>query len=74
MASKSLDTESRARDMLSRHIPQAGLLESEFSLSLKEVRFKNQKFVASTLVSNIKYNHPGFSNDNPFNLIRLTMD
>ncbi len=60
-----LDNKS-LRDMLPRHTPQAGLLESELSSSLREVRFSNQEFIASTPVSNIKYNHFGFQNNNPF--------
>ncbi len=38
---KSSDTESRARDGLSRRTPQAELLESELSSSLREVRFSD---------------------------------
>lgn len=33
---------------------------------MREVRFSNQKFAASTLVSNIKYNHLGFLFKYPF--------
>ncbi len=66
LVGKSSDTESYTSDDLSRHTPQAGLLGSESSSSLREVRFSDQKFAAGTPVSNIKYNHPGFQNDNPF--------
>ncbi len=45
---------------------QAGLLRSESSSSLREVMFSDQEFATGTLVFNIKYNHSGFQNDNPF--------
>ncbi len=52
--------------MLPGRTPQAGLLGSELSSSLREVRFSDQEFAAGTPVFNIKYNHLGFQNDNPF--------
>ena len=61
-----LDTRSRARDSLSERIPQDGLLASKLSSSLKEVRFSGQEFPAGKPVSDIKYHHPGFQNNNPF--------
>ncbi len=33
---------------------------------MREVRFSNQEFAAGTPVSNIKYNYPGFQNNNLF--------
>ena len=68
LGSKSFDTESRARDGLARDTPQAGLLGSKLSSSLRKVRFNDQEFVISTPISSIKYNHPGFQNNNPFYL------
>ncbi len=52
--------------MLPGRTPQAGLLGSESSLSLREVWFSDQEFTADTPVCNIKYNHPGFKNNKPF--------
>ncbi len=63
---ESSDTRSRARDGLSGRTHQAGLLGSESSSSLREVRFSDQEFAVGTPISNIKYNHPGFQNDNRF--------
>lgn len=60
LVSKSLDTESLAKDMLSDRVSQDRLLKSELSPALKEVRFNDLKFAVSILISNIKYNHPGF--------------
>ncbi len=68
LVSESSDIGSHARDGLSRHTPQARLLGSESSSSLREVRFSDQEFAASTPIFNIKYNHPGFQNNNPFYL------
>ena len=68
LESKSLDTRSRVRDDLSGRTPQARLLGNELLSSLREVRFSDQKFTVGILVSNIKYNHPGFQNNNPFYL------
>ncbi len=62
---KRLDTRSRVSNSLSGRTLQAGLLGSELSSSLKEVRFSDQEFAAGTPVSNIKYNYPRFQNDNP---------
>ena len=53
LVDKSSDTGSRAR---AGHTPQDGLLESESSLFLREVRFSEQEFLTSTppyLTSNI---------------------
>ncbi len=66
MIGESSDTGSHARDGLSGRTPQTGLLGSESSSSLREVKFNDQEFAAGTLVSNIKYNHPRFQNDNLF--------
>ena len=66
LASKSLDTGSRAIDMLSGLTPQVGLSRSELSSSLREIKFGNQEFAAGAFISNIKYNYPGFQNDNLF--------
>ncbi len=60
------DIESRAKNGLLGHTPQAGLLGSESSASLREVRFSDQEFAIGTLISNIKYNHLAFQNNNPF--------
>ena len=61
---KSSDTRSHARDGLLGHTSHAVLLGNELSLSLKEVRFSDQEFAAGTPISNIKYNYPGFQNNN----------
>ncbi len=65
LVGQSSDNES-LRDMLPRHTPQAGLLRSESSSFLREVKFCDQEFAAGTPVSNIKYDHPGFQNNNLF--------
>ncbi len=52
--------------MLPRHTPQTRLLGSESSSFLREIRFSDQEFAADTLISNFKYNHPEFQNNNPF--------
>ena len=54
LVDKSSNTESRAR---ARYTPQDELFGSESSSSIKKVRFSKQEFFASTLVSNIKYDH-----------------
>ncbi len=62
---QSSDNES-LRDILSERTSWAGLPGNESSSSLKEVRFSDQEFAAGTPISNIKYNHLGFQNDNSF--------
>ena len=57
LVGKSSDIRSRVRDSLSGCTPQNGLLTSELSLSLKEVKFGKQEFLASKPVSDIKYHH-----------------
>ena len=52
--------------MLSRCISQDKLLKSELSSFLREVRFSEQEFPVSTLVSDIKYDYLGSQNNNPF--------
>ncbi len=63
---ESSDTRSRVKDGLAGRTPQTGLLRNKSSSSLKEVRFSDQEFAAGTPVSNIKYNHLGFQNNNSF--------
>ncbi len=53
LVGKSSDTGSHTRDGLSRRTPQARLLGSESSSSLREVRFSDQEFATGTSVSNI---------------------
>lgn len=60
LVSESLDIESCTRDMLSGRTSQDGLLGSKSLSFLREIRFSNQRFVTGTLISNIKYNYPGF--------------
>ena len=66
LVGKSSDTKSRAKDDLSGRTPQDGLLASQLSSSLKEVKFSEQEFPAGKPVSNIKYHYPDFQNDNSF--------
>ncbi len=54
LVGKSLDTESCASDGLLRRTPQAGLLGSVSLSSLREVKFSDQEFAASTPIFNIK--------------------
>ncbi len=63
---KSSDTRSCVKDSLSRCTPQDGLLASELSSSLKEVRFSKQEFSAGISVSDIKYHYSGSQNNNSF--------
>ncbi len=74
MVGESSDTGSRTKDDLSRCTTKAGLLGSESSSSLKEVRFSDEEFVTGTPISNIKYNHLGFQNDNSFYLFDNQLD
>ena len=53
---------------MSGHTPQDGLLANELSTSLREFRFSKQEFPTSKPVSNIKYPHLGFQNNNLFHL------
>lgn len=66
MVGKSSDIRSYASNSLLGYTSQAGLFRSELLSSLKEIRFSDQKFAASTPVSNIKKNHFGFQNNNLF--------
>lgn len=52
--------------MLSIHTPQDRLFGIELSSSLRKVKFCEQEFAASILVSNIKYNHSRLQNNNLF--------
>ena len=74
LAGKSLDIESRAKNGLSRHTPQAGLLASELSSFLRVIKFSKQEFPADKLISDIKYHHPGSQNNNPFYLFNDQLD
>ncbi len=74
MVSESSDTRSRVSDGLSGHTPQTGLLRSESSSSLRDIRFSDQKFAAGTSVSNIEYNRPRFQNNNSFYLFHNQLD
>ena len=68
LGAESLDTGCHARDDLLRYIPQAGLLGSKSLSSLREIRFSDQEFIAGTPISKIKFNYPGFQNNNFFYL------
>ena len=63
---KSSDIESHTKSRLSRRTSQVWLLESELSSSWKNSRFRDQEFAIDIPVSNIKYNHPRFHNNNLF--------
>ena len=68
LGGKSSNIGSRTKNGLSEHTPQDVLFGSELSLFLREFRFGNQEFAAGTFVSNIKYNHSRFHNNNSFYL------
>ena len=68
LASKSLDTGSYIRNILLRRILWAGLLGSELSSFLREIKFSNEGIAASTSVFNIRYNQLRFQNNNLFYL------
>lgn len=55
MVGKSLDTGSRVKNNLSKHIPQDKLFISESLSFLREIRFHEQEFFAEIPISNIKY-------------------
>ncbi len=74
LVSKSSDTRSYVKDGLSRRTPQDGLLTSESSSSLREVRFSEQEFSAGIPVSDIKYHHLGSQNNNPFHPFNDKLD
>ena len=63
LVGKSSDSGSCAKE---EYTSQDGLLGSESSSSLKEVRFNKQEFPAGTLVFNIKYDYLRSQNDNLF--------
>lgn len=52
--------------MLLKRTSQDGLLASELSSFLREVRFSKQKFSTSILLSKIKYHHPKLQDNNLF--------
>ncbi len=66
LVDKSLDIGSCTKDSLSGRISQAGQFGSGLLPFLREVRFSHQEFAVGILVPNIKYNHSGFQNNNPF--------
>lgn len=68
LVGNSSDTGSYIRDDLLGCIYQDRLLENESSLSLRKVRFSDQKFATGTFVSIIKYNHLKSHDDNLFYL------
>ncbi len=63
---KSWGIRSRAKDGLLGRTLQARVLGSKSSSFLSEIKFSDQEFSAGTTVSNIKYNHPRFQNNNSF--------
>ncbi len=69
-----METKSCTKDDLSGRTPQTGLLGSELSSSLKKIRFSDEEFAADTPVSNIKYYHLGFQNNNSFYLFYDQLD
>ena len=74
LVSESSDTKSRAKNDLSRHIFQDGILASESSSSLREVMFSEHEFSTGKLVLDIKYHHLGSQNDNFFYLFNNQLD
>ena len=60
--------------MLFEYLSQDRLFRSELSLSLREVRFNEQKFSTIILVSDIKYDYPESQNNNPFYLFNDQLD
>lgn len=68
MIEKSSHIGSHVRKVLSERISPAGLPGNESSSSLRKIMFSDQESVTSTLLSNIKYNHIKFQNNNLFYL------
>lgn len=61
------------RPAISNWTIQNGLL-SKSSSTFREVMFDKSKFLASTPVSNTRYEHPGSQNNNPFYLFNNQLD
>ena len=74
LVGKNSNTESHARDNLSRRISQDKLLVNELLSSLTEVRFSEQEFPVGKPVLNIKYHHPDSQNNNLFYLFNDQLD
>lgn len=66
LVGESSDTRDHIKNSLSGRTSHDGLLGSELSSSLREIRFSDQEFATSTSVPNIKYNHLRSQNNNPF--------
>ncbi len=66
LVSKNSDTRSYAKNGLLEYTPQTGLLRSELSSFLNEIKFSDKEFVAGIFLLNIKYNYPEFQNNNLF--------
>lgn len=68
LVSKSLDTSSYARNSVLECCRQDRLLTSELSLFLIGVRWSEKDFLTGKSLSDIKYYHLGFQNDNLYYL------
>ena len=71
---KSWDTGNYARDRLLERNPQDGLFTSELSSSSRDIKFSEQEFPAIKAISNIKYHHLSFQNNNFFYLFNNQLD
>lgn len=60
--------------MLTKKIPQDGLLINKFLLFLKEKQFIGNKFLAGIPILDIKYNHLGLKYKNSFNSFKNQLD
>lgn len=68
MVGKSSHMRSRVKNGLLECTPLNGLLASESSAFLREIKFSEQEFFTDKLLSDIKYFYPGSQKDNPFYL------
>ena len=71
LVGKSSDTKSRTRV---GRTPEDGIFRSKLLSSLREIRFSEQEFPASILISNIKYDHLRSQNDNLIYLFYNQLD
>ena len=74
LVAKSLNTRNRTKKGLSGRTPQDGLFVSELLSSLREVWFSEQEFSIDKPISDIKYYHPSFQNNNFFHLFNNQLD
>lgn len=66
MIGKNLNTQSPAKNGLSKNTSQTVVFANELLSFLREVKFNKLEFSASKSISDIKYYYLGFQNNNFF--------